>query len=183
MMPPHLDHLKIEEDCNSSIRHDLSLKDQEQNLNFSNFQQYLTDHKEEHIIRVCQKLGSFGFPVTRKGLLIIVNRIINKKLNNVNIDEDHPVGIKVVDKLMCRNSDLEDLMDAYTKVLVSMGVIEPHVQSFGYIEASRKYNADEMKNGRRDFKKGMQPPTYMKTPEGDKKMNKHVSLMICSRAD
>eukprot|EP00957_Ditylum_brightwellii_P182268 13886088-Ditylum_brightwellii.AAC.1 len=167
MMPQHLDYLKIEEDYNSSVRCDLNLKDQEQNFNFRNCQQYLTDHEEEHAIRVCQKLGSFGFPVTRKGLLSIISRIINKKLNNVNIDEDHPVGIKFVDKLMHRHSDLADLvthssvkpvrvnkvtdevrdalfakMDAYTKVFVSMGVNEPHVQYFGDTEASRKYNAD-----------------------------------------
>eukprot|EP00957_Ditylum_brightwellii_P090904 6922329-Ditylum_brightwellii.AAC.1 len=80
-----------------------------------------------------------------------MNRIINKKLNSVNIDEDHPGGIKFVDKLMRRHSGLEDLvthssveparvdkvtdevcdalfakMNAYTKVLVLMGVIEPH---------------------------------------------------------
>eukprot|EP00957_Ditylum_brightwellii_P118357 9026591-Ditylum_brightwellii.AAC.1 len=153
---------------------------------------------------------------------------MNKKLNNVNIDEDHLVGIKFVDKLMRRHSELADLVtnssvepvrvdkvtdevynalfakvDVYTKVLVPMGVIEPCLQSFGDIEASRKYNADEVvlntikrkqekcvglkkkkkKNGRRDIKKGTQPPNCLKTPEEDKKMNKHVSLMICSQAD
>eukprot|EP00957_Ditylum_brightwellii_P019541 1474304-Ditylum_brightwellii.AAC.1 len=101
-----------------------------------------------------------------------------------------PVRVDKVTNEVC--DALFAKIDAYTKVLVSMGVIEPYVQSFGDIEASRKYNADEVtlntikrtqekcvglkkkkENGRRDINKGNQPPSYLKMPEGDKKMNKH----------
>eukprot|EP00957_Ditylum_brightwellii_P152410 11602446-Ditylum_brightwellii.AAC.1 len=82
-----------------------------------------------------------------------------------------------------------------------MGVIEPHVQSFGGTEASSNYTADKValntikrtqekcvglkkkENGRKDIKKGTQPSNYMKTSEGGEKMNTHVSLMICSCDD
>jgi hypothetical protein len=45
------------------------------------------------------------------------------------------------------------------------------------------FEKEQKKHWRRDIKKGTQPTNYMKTLEGDKKMNKHVPLMICSCAD
>jgi hypothetical protein len=81
------------------------------------------------------KLDSLGFPtVTRKGVLSIVNRIINKKLNNVKIDEDRPVGIKCVDKLMHRHSDLADLVTHSSVKPVRVDKVTDEVRDMPYLQ-------------------------------------------------
>jgi hypothetical protein len=81
-------------------------------------------------------------------------------LYNINIDEEHPVTLSFVDKLLSRYLDLAELathssvdpvrvdkvtyevcealftkVDAYTNILVSMEKMEQDVQSFGDIHA------------------------------------------------
>jgi len=98
-------------------------------------------------------------------------------------------------------------LDSYVKLLVSMKCVESSVLGFGDLSPRRIYNADEVQlntlkrdrefcilekaEGRKKMKqsKSRQKPTrpkgqnFRRTKEGDKKMKRHVTIMVTSRAD
>ena len=83
-------------------------------------------------------------------------------------------------------------LDSYVQILTSMGVYSQDVKGFADVDKSTIYNIDEigMDTTKRtkmkvlaDKKTVGWSSLFRKTFEGDGKMNKHVSVMVCSRAD
>ena len=83
-------------------------------------------------------------------------------------------------------------LDLYVKVLVSIGVKSSTINKFADVSSDVLYNIDEIsldttKRTRQKIlaekSKVSQCPIFRRTFEGDGKMVRHASIMICSRAD
>ena len=72
----------------------------------------LTADEEEHILNVCTKLGNFGFPVTLKIVAKIINRTIEKRMNDASVHAIHFCSKSYVKAFVRRNTELGRLVRA-----------------------------------------------------------------------
>ena len=128
-----------------------------------------------------------------------VEKVINRHKDLADMVTPDSIDPTRLDKVntQTRDSNFAKL-DSYTKILVKMDRFDENVKGFDDVDDECKYNIDEVpmncvkrarekvfgkKKMKQRARRNRHNPKYRRTFEGDKKMNRHVSYMICSRAD
>ena len=171
---------------------------------------YLTYINEKLVVNSAKILAASGQGLTPEELIDLINVIINE---NVDSCLKEPVLIKVVHNLLARNKELhqtvksassldpkranqtkEDTQDSmFTKLqncivlLNQCNIFEE--ENFADISSKQLYNMDEVavdttkRRGKIICGVDLMKRLFQITPEGDNKMNVHITLALTSRAD
>ena len=166
---------------------------------------YLTNNEELAIVQIARLMGSCGAGIGRDELLDIVNTYIHHHEDGRMFE---PATMRLVDQMLKRHSDLAKLvsassmdpqrakqatietrdavffkLDGYIKTLNAMGHCE--WESFKDVPDGDKLNMDEVGADTTKHRKKVIADkvadwarVFQVTPEGDGKMNMHVTLCI-----
>jgi hypothetical protein len=166
---------------------------------------YLTNNEELAIVQIARLMGSCGAGIGRDELLDIINTYIHHHADSRMIE---PASMGLVDQILKRHSDLTKLvsassmdpqrakqatketrdavffkLDGYIKTLNAMGHCE--WESFKDVPDGDKLNMDEVGADTTKHRKKVIADkvadwarVFQVTPEGDGKMNMHVTLCI-----
>jgi hypothetical protein len=170
---------------------------------------YMTDNEELSVVQICRMLAAMGHGVTRPEVLSVIN---NYLLRDVDERIKEEASMKTVRNMINRHSDLAKIVNAcsidpkraqsanketrdavftklenYTETLYAMGKIP--WKRFCDVPKERIYNMDEVSNDTTKHRKKIiadnssAARVFTITPEGDGKMDKHITMCITSRAD
>jgi hypothetical protein len=171
----------------------------------SSAKRYLTNNEELAIVQLARLMGSCGAGVGRDELLDVINSYIHHQEDSRMIE---PATMKMVDQMLKRHKELTKLvsassmdpqrarqatketrdavffkLDSYIKTLHSMGLCD--WKSYKDVPDEDKFNMDEVGADTTKHRKKViadrldtRARVFQVTPEGDGKMNIHVTLCI-----
>jgi hypothetical protein len=170
---------------------------------------YLTEQEELSLVQIIRLLASIGHGVTKPDVMSLIDEYVNLEeddRNSVEISESvfrglmsrHKDLIKLVNSgSLCpsrarkANTETRDKvffkMDAYVRSLNAMGKVP--WKNFSEVPKDVIYNMDEVGNDttkrRSKVLADRETPArlFQVTPEGDGKMNMHITACITTRAD
>ena len=190
--------------------HEKRSKSKEQLAEAQESTRYLSDDEEANLVHFCSLLACCGRGLTEDELLDCVNIIVHE---NVDRRDRLPATRKIIEGIKKRNPILnayvqfaasldpkraeqanEDTRDAFMTKLQNYIVLLHEVGKFeeanyADIKPSQIYNMDEVAidttkhRGKVLVGKGKTSRVFQITPEGDNKMNCHITLALTSQAD
>ena len=179
----------------------------------SKLHQYLTDDKQISLLQMCGLVACIGTGgVTDDDQLAIINEIVSESCFDVEEDDRIHVCREVLKNMQEKFKDLVKLktpasidpkraekateetrdtmfsrLEYYVELLHHMGLVP--WKSFADVPAHCKYGMDEVgtdttkRMGKILVLSDYLGPLFQVTPEGDNKMNHHITLCLTTRAD
>jgi hypothetical protein len=166
---------------------------------FSDFGYPITRKGVSDLIDSCikKKMDNFSVISNTDVSKCFVNKFIQRHKNIAQLIKASSLDPQRADQI---NENVRDALfaklDIYTKLLRAMNVLGDDVQSFGDIHPSQVYNVDEVAfdstkrvrskvlgRSNNSNKKKNKDANWKRTFEGDGKMYRHATIVLCSRAD